>query len=174
MGDTEEFAAFAHARSQALFRLCCLLVGDRGLAEDLLQESLTKAYVHWRRLRDPAKADAYTRKVITTTAIGGWRRRSWQGERPRDDVPDTGTPSHADDVTLQAWLWAELQTLPPRQRAAIVLRYYEDLTEAQTAEAMACTVGTVKSQVAHGLRKLRARVGPGVVLTGDEAEVLTP
>jgi RNA polymerase sigma factor (sigma-70 family) len=71
-------------------------------------------------------------------------------------------------------LWAELQTLPPRQRAAIVLRYYEDLTEAQTAEAMACTVGTVKSQVAHGLRKLRARVGPGVVLTGDEAEVLTP
>jgi hypothetical protein len=75
MGDTEEFAAFAHARSQALFRLCCLLVGDRGLAEDLLQESLTKAYVHWRRLRDPAKADAYTRKVITTTAIGWWRRR---------------------------------------------------------------------------------------------------
>ena len=174
MGDAEDFAAFAHARSQALFRLCCLLVGDRGLAEDLLQEALTTTYVRWRRLRDPAKAEVYTRKVITTTAIGWWRRRSWQAERPRGDVPDLGTSGHADDVTLQAWLWAELHALPPRQRAAIVLRYYEDLTESQTAEAMDCTVGTVKSQVAHGLRKLRARVGPGAVLTGDEAEVLTP
>ena len=74
MRDAEDFAAFAHARSQALFRLCSLLVGDRGLAEDLLQEALTTTYVRWRRLRDPAKAEVYTRKVITTTAIGWWRR----------------------------------------------------------------------------------------------------
>src|SRR4030095_2846093 len=107
MGDAEDFAAFAHARSQALFRLCCLLVGARGLAEELLQEALTTTYVRWRRLRDPAKAEVYTRKVITTTAIGWWRRRSWQAERAPCEVPDTRPSGHAEDVTPAAWLWDE-------------------------------------------------------------------
>jgi RNA polymerase sigma-70 factor (sigma-E family) len=174
-GDADGFAEFVIARSHALFRTCCLLVGDRGLAEDLLQEALTTTYVRWRKLRDPALAEAYTRKVITTTAISWWRRKSWQAERPRDDVPDqpdSGAAGHADDVAVRAWLWDELQALPPRQRAAIVLRYYDDLTEVQTAEAMGCSVGTVKSQVSDALRRLRGRLGPDVALTDDEKEVL--
>jgi RNA polymerase sigma-70 factor (sigma-E family) len=170
--DTAAFAEFAAARSTALFRAAYLMVGDHAMAEDLLQEALTKTYVAWPRLRDVSKAEAYTRKAITTTAISWWRRKSWQ-EKPRGDVPDRPYGEHSDDVAQRDWLWTALQSLPPRQRAAIVLRFYEDLTEAQTADAMGVTVGTVKSQVSDGLKKLRARLGPDVAaeLVPDEMVV---
>jgi RNA polymerase sigma-70 factor (sigma-E family) len=159
--DPGAFSEFAAARSASLFRTAYLMVGEHDLAQDLVQEALTKTYVAWPRLRDVSKAEAYTRKAITTTYIGWWRRKAWSAERPRDDVPDRPGehPEHDSRVVDRAWLWAELQQLPPRQRAAIVLRYYEDLTEAQTAEVMDCAVGTVKSQVSHGLRRLREQLG---------------
>ena len=140
------------------------MVGDHGLAEDLLQEALTKTYVAWPRLRDVGNAEAYTRKAITTTAISWWRRKSWQAEKPRDDLPELASRGESPDQALaeRDWLWAELQKLPPKQRAAIVLRYYEDLTEAQTAAALGCSVGTVKSQVSTGLKRLRDRLGPDI------------
>jgi RNA polymerase sigma-70 factor (sigma-E family) len=164
--DTAAFAEFVAARSPALFRTAYVMVGDHGLAQDLVQEALTKTYVAWPRLREVHKAEAYTRKAITTTYISWWRRKAWSAERPRDDVPDGSDARGRDgDVVDRAWLWSELQALPPRQRAAIVLRYYEDLSEAQTAEAMGCAVGTVKSQVAQGLKRLRAQIG-------DDAELL--
>ncbi|WP_371402559.1 SigE family RNA polymerase sigma factor [Kribbella sp. NBC_00662] len=150
------FADFATSRHGALYRYAYLLAGDRGLAEDLVQEALVKTYVGWHRLRDPNNAEAYTRRVITTTAIGWWRRKSWRAELPNDDVPEL--PTDPDDVTARVWLWRELQKLPPRQRAALVLRYYEDLTETQTAEVLGCSVGTVKSQVSDALKKLRSDV----------------
>ena len=159
--DSVAFTEFVAARSASLFRTAYLMVGERDLAHDLVQEALTKTYVAWPRLRDVSKADAYTRKAITTTYISWWRRKSWSAERPRDDVPDALADTrdqHARAVD-RAWMWAELQKLPPRQRAAIVLRYYEDLTEAQTAEVMDCAVGTVKSQVSQGLRRLREQLG---------------
>ncbi len=164
--DTAAFAEFVAARSPALFRTAYVMVGDHGLAQDLVQEALTKTYVAWPRLREVDNAEAYTRKAITTTYISWWRRKAWKAERPRDDVPDGGdlTSRAGVDVVDRAWLWGELQSLPPRQRAAIVLRYYEDLTEAQTAEAMGCAVGTVKSQVAQGLKRLRAQIGDDVDL----------
>ena len=87
MGDAGEFAEFARGRHGALYRYAYLLAGERGLAEDLVQEGLVKTYVAWRRLRDPANAEAYTRRVITTTAITWWRRKSWNAERPNDDLP---------------------------------------------------------------------------------------
>lgn len=161
MAEATGFAEFATSRHGALFRYAYLLTGDRGLAEDLVQEALVKTYVGWHRLRDPNNAEAYTRRAITTTAIGWWRRKSWRAERPYDDVPDQ--PVSADDATARVWLWRELQKLPPRQRAALVLRYYEDLTEPQTAEILGCSVGTVKSQVSDALKKLRARLGSDVV-----------
>ncbi|MFG1909991.1 SigE family RNA polymerase sigma factor [Kribbella sp. NPDC048928] len=164
----DAFAEFASSRHGALFRYAYLLAGDRGLAEDLVQEALVKTYVNWHRLRDPANAEAYTRRAITTTMIGWWRRKSWHAERPNDDVPDR--PVHADDSTARIWLWDILQKLPPRQRAALVLRYYEDLTEAQTAEVLGCSVGTVKSQVSDALKKLRARLGSDVVLKAGLTE----
>jgi RNA polymerase sigma-70 factor (sigma-E family) len=159
--DPGAFSEFVAARSASLFRTAYLMVGEHGLAQDLVQEALTKTYVAWPRLRDVSKAEAYTRKAITTTYIGWWRRKAWSAERPRDDVPDRpgDRPEHDSHVVDRAWLWAELQKLPPRQRAAIVLRYYEDLTEAQTAEVMDCAVGTVKSQVSQGLRRLREQLG---------------
>jgi RNA polymerase sigma-70 factor (sigma-E family) len=152
--DPAAFAEFVAARSAALHRSAYLMVGERQLAQDLLQEALTKTYVAWPTLRDPARAEAYTRRVITTTAISWYRRKSWQ-ERPSDTIPEVGQEGHADDVARREWVWAALQALPPRQRAAIVLRYYEDLTEAQTAAALGCAVGTVKSQVHAGLATLR-------------------
>ncbi|PUA79633.1 SigE family RNA polymerase sigma factor [Nocardioides currus] len=169
--DPAAFAEFVAARSPALHRAAYLMVGERQLAQDLLQESLTKTYVAWPRLRDHGKAEAYTRKVITTTAITWYRRRSWNAERPTESLPDTVAGGHDDAVTQREWLWTALQELPPRQRAAIVLRFYEDLTEAQTAEAMDCAVGTVKSQVSAGLAKLRDRLGDRF---GEHADDLLP
>ena len=154
--DPAAVADVVAARSAARDRSAYLRVGERGLAHDLRQEALTKTYVAWPRLRDPCKAEAYTRKAITTTAISWYRRKAWSSERPSDDLPETHSAGHAEAVEQREWLWAALQQLPPRQRAAIVLRYYEDLTEAQTAEAMGCAVGTVKSQVHTGLATLRA------------------
>lgn len=165
--DTVAFTEFVAARSPALFRTAYLIVGDHGLAQDLVQEALTKTYVAWPRLREVGKAEAYTRKAITTTYISWWRRKAWRAERPRDDVPESGPTTqreHGSDVVDRTWVWQELQALPPRQRTAIVLRYYEDLTEAQTAEAMGCAVGTVKSQVAQGIKRLRERMGADVAL----------
>lgn len=160
-GDQErhdQFVAFATARSSALFRTAYLMVGDHGLAQDLLQEALTKTYVAWPRLRDVTRAEPYTRRAIVTTAISWKRRRAWYGERPRAELPDQPAAA-AVDVELRDLVWGELMALPPRQRAAIVLRYYEDLSEAQTAEAMGCATGTVKSQVSQGIKRLRERFG---------------
>lgn len=157
--DREAFSEFVAARGTALQRAAYLMVGERGLAQDLVQEALTKTYVAWPRLRDPAKAEAYTRKAITTTAIGWYRRKGWSAERPSDTVPEHHTADHADRVALQRQLVHALMQLGPRQRAAIVLRFYDDLTEAQTAEALGCAVGTVKSQVSAGLKRLRSLLG---------------
>lgn len=157
--DRRDFSDFVAARSPALLRMAYLLVGERGLAQDLVQEALTKTYVAWPKLRDTSKVEAYARKAITTTAISWYRRKNWQGERPQAELPEGHLSTHADASTQRLWLWGCLQQLPPRQRAALVLRYYEDLTEPQTAEVMGCAVGTVKSQVSAGLAKLREQLG---------------
>ena len=156
--DPADFADFVTARSAALHRAAYLMVGDVALAQDLVQEALTKTYVAWPKLRDKANAEAYTRKAITTTAISWFRRKAWSSERVVERLPEHGTDDHADRVTQQSALWSALLELPVRQRAAIVLRYYEDLTEAQTAEVMGCALGTVKSQVSSGMATLRDRL----------------
>ena len=152
------FAEYVSARSAALHRAAYLMVGDVGLAQDLVQEALIRTYMAWPRLREPAHAEAYTRRAITTIAID-WARRRASTERPSDRPPDTAAPGHADSVAEQTWLWQCLQQLPVRQRVAIVLRYYEDLTETQTAQAMGCAVGTVKSTVAAAMARLRGLLG---------------
>ena len=157
----EDLAAFAdlvETRSPALLRTAYLVVGDRQLAQDLLQEALVKAYVAWPRLREVSAAEAYVRRTVVTTAIS-WRRRRSFHERPLEVLPVEAHRDETDRLAAQDDLWAEVRTLPPRQRAALVLRYYEDLTEAETARLMGCSVGTVKSQVSDALAKLRARPG---------------
>lgn len=164
-----DFAEFALARAGALHRAAYLMVGDRQLAQDLVQEALTKTYVAWPRLRDPANAEAYCRKAITTTAITWFRRKAWNNERPTERLPDSAAcEGHEAAVADQDALWRILQGLPLRQRAALVLRFYEDLTEVQTAEAMGCAVGTVKSQVSAALKKLRERLGDDIELVASD------
>lgn len=170
--DGAGFVEFATGRSAALHRAAYLMVGDAQLAQDLVQEALTKTYVAWPRLRDPRNAEAYCRKAITTTAISWFRRKGWANERPSGDLPESRLPGHDTAVAARDELWRALQALPPRQRAALVLRYFEDLTEAQTAEAMGCAVGTVKSQVSAALTKLRETLGDDVELVSPDERVM--
>ena len=165
------FHDFVAARSASLFRTALLVVGDHQLAQDLLQESLVKTYVAWPRLRAVANAEAYTRRVIVTTAIS-WRRRRSFHERPVEVLPEIAVGDLADAVVGGAELWPLVQALPPKQRAAVVLRYCEDLSEAQTAELMGCSVGSVKKNASVGVAKLRARMaGPLDIPTATESEV---
>ena len=157
-----EFIEWASARKGALLGAAYLMVGDHHLAElaeDLVQEALTKTYVAWPRIRDTSKAEAYARRAVTTTAISWWRRGSWH-ERPSQRHPDDiGRDDMAEDITRRDLVWTELQALPIKQRSAIVLRFYEDLSVADTAYALGCSEGSVKSQVSRGLARLKQTLG---------------
>src|SRR3954447_19980855 len=151
------FADLVEARSRALLRLSFAVVGDYQLAQDLLQEALVKTYVAWPRLREPLAAEAYVRRTIVTTAIS-WRRRPSFHEPPTETVPDAEHGDETDRLPTHPVLRGHVRALPPRQRAALVLRYYEDLSEAETAQLMSCSVGTVKSQLNAALGKLREQI----------------
>jgi RNA polymerase sigma-70 factor (sigma-E family) len=153
VADETEFDAFVVARSPGLLRTAFLLTGDRHRAEDLLQTALTKAWFVWSRIE--WEPEAYVRRIMATTSASWWRRR-WISETPTSDLPETGVPPESELAAERNDLWLALQHLPPRQRAVVVLRYLEDRTEAETASLMGCSVGTVKSQCAKALAKLRA------------------
>ena len=170
--DISAFSEFVEARSHALLRTAYLMVGDHQLAQDLLQEALVKTLMAWPRLRDPGKVEAYVRRTVVTTAIT-WRRRRSFHERPVEFLPEVSGLDEVEVLATHQMLVMHLRGLPPRQRAAIVLRYYEDLTEAQTAEIMGCSVGTVKSHVSVGLGRLRERMGPGFELLPTREEETT-
>ena len=151
MADTGEFDPFVVARSQALLRTAYLLVRDESLAEDLLQTSLTKAWFAWDRIHgDPER---YVRRILVNTASSWWRRR-WHRELPTAEPPERRT-AIARDSSGDQDLWDAVGRLPVRQRTVVVLRYLEDRTEAETADLMGCSVGTVKSQCSKALAKLR-------------------
>ncbi|CAN5244955.1 SigE family RNA polymerase sigma factor [soil metagenome] len=149
---TPGFDDFVAARSTALLRTAYLLTHDHGLAEDLLQTSLTKAWFAWSRISD--SPEAYVRKVLFNTYATWWRRK-WNGEQATEELPERGVDDAADDTGTGIDLWSAMERLPRRQRAVVVLRYFEDLTEPQTAELLGCSVGTVKSQCSKALAKLR-------------------
>jgi len=144
------FEEFVAARSARLLRTAYLLTRDHGLAEDLLQTALTKAYLVWGRIEgDP---EPYVRRIAVNTYASWWRRK-WNDEHPTDRLPDTG--HHDERVGESGDLWDALGRLPRRQRAVVVLRFFEDLTEAQTADLLGISTGTVKSQTSKALAKLR-------------------
>jgi RNA polymerase sigma-70 factor (sigma-E family) len=149
----DEFAEFVTRWSPALLRVAFLLTSDRGEAEDLLQTALLKTSRHWGRLADREAAYAYVRRVLVTTHTS-WRRRRRVHEVFVDRLPDAPVDQPAGveaGRALQA-----LEELPPRMRAVVVLRCYEGLTEAETAAALGCSLGSVKSQASRGLARLRA------------------
>jgi RNA polymerase sigma-70 factor (sigma-E family) len=146
------FDAYVRAHAQALCRSAFLLTGDRHHAEDLVQAALAKAALRWDHIVARGDPAPYVRTVIVRTAIA-WRRRRWHGEIPTSSLPEASATEPAS-VDRREVLQA-LQQVPARQRAALVLRFYEDLSVVDTAVAMECSVGTVKSQTAKGLAHLR-------------------
>jgi RNA polymerase sigma-70 factor (sigma-E family) len=160
---TPGFEEFVAARSSALLRTAYLLTRDHTTAEDLLQTALTKAYLAWGRIE--GNPEPYVRRILVNTYSSWWRRK-WNGEQPTDELPDHG----ASDDTLgeSGDLWAALGRLPRRMRAVVVLRYFEDLTEAETADLLGISVGTVKSQASKALAKLR--IDPSLAEQSEQPE----
>jgi RNA polymerase sigma-70 factor (sigma-E family) len=143
VAEPDGFDEFVAARSARLLRTAYLLVGDWDGAEDLLQTALVRSWVAWRRLNsDP---EPYVRKVIVNTYSSWWRRK-WNDEHPTADLPDRPDVDVYLPVDERDALWRALRRLPRRQRAVIVLRYFEDQTEAAVAEMLGCSVGTPKKR----------------------------
>jgi RNA polymerase sigma-70 factor (sigma-E family) len=162
--DEEAFRAFAFSRRSGLRRTAYLLCGDWHQADDLVQTTLVKLYVAWGRVRSGHEPDAYTRRILTRCFLDE-RRRPWRREAPverLDECPAVSTPS--DDMLD---LRAALERLPRRQRATIVLRYWSDATVSETADALGCSEGTVKSQSARAIDTLRGVLGEAVVVTEE-------
>lgn len=159
--DSSDFPAFASRSTAPLTRLAYLLCGDQHLAHDLVQTCLIRLYQAWPRLRDHDVADGYARKVLLRCWLNE-RRRPWRRAESRDGwVPDTQAPERdaAGDVHLKEVIRAALTKLPPRQRAAVVLRYWSQHSVTETAAILRCSEGTVKSQSARGLAALRQALG---------------
>ena len=151
-----DFSAYMAARQPALYRTAYLLAGDHASAEDLLQNAFAKLYLSWDKIRDRGALDGYVRRVMVNENNSLWRRAWKRREHSTDTMPDTGVHDTYDDGMGGA-LWSYVQTLPPKQRAVIVLRYYEQLSEAEIADVLGISVGTVKSQASRALAGLRSR-----------------
>lgn len=163
-----DFADFVHHAWPRLYRTAHLLLGDHGLAEDLTQTALAKTYAAWGRIQDPAAAHAYARTTLVNTATSWFRRRSWRNELPREDMAlDAALDAAArtPDPSDRPAVMDALAVLPPRQRAVVVLRFYDDLSVSETADALGISTGTVKSQTSAALARLRVELGESVVPT---------
>ncbi len=156
----DEFGEFVQAAWPRLYRTAYLLVGDRGLAEDLVQTALAKTYAAWPSVRDVQAAPGFARTTLVNTASAWFRRRSWRNELPTYELPDRG---HDPDPSTRPAVLEALAQLPPRQRAVVVLRFYDDLSVSETAHALGCSDGTVKSQTSKALDTLRRLLGDAVV-----------
>lgn len=151
-GPDAQFRDFVAVRQRALLGTAWLLTGDWALAEDLVQTALMRAWPRWRRLAGSGAAEAYVRRVMVNAFLSGGRRR-WRGEIPTAILPER--PVAEPDLDLRHLVAAAVHALPPRQRAVVVLRCFDDLTEAQTAAVLGVAVGTVKSQTAKAFAALR-------------------
>jgi len=163
-----EFTEFAHASWASLYRTAYLMLGDAAEAEDLVQTALAKTYASWPKVRDVNAAPGFARTVLVNTAASWFRKRSWRNERPTAELPDHAHThgahgAHEHDPSDRPALMSALAALPPRQRAVVVLRFYEDLSVAQAASALGVTEGTVKSQTSDALGRLRTLLGDAVV-----------
>ncbi|MFJ8581491.1 SigE family RNA polymerase sigma factor [Micromonospora sp. NPDC093277] len=161
-----EFTAFVNERGGALLRVAYALAGNQHAAEDLLQNALAKAYARWPRIR--GDAEPYVKRILYHDQISGWRRRSRRAEVPVAELPERSAAG--PDPDLRLLLRDALRALPPRQRAVLTLRYLEDLSVEQTAALLGCRAGTVASQSAKALARLRQLV-PGLDELTSRTEV---
>jgi RNA polymerase sigma-70 factor (sigma-E family) len=155
-----EYTDFVHATWPSLYRTAYLLLGDHALAEDLVQTALAKTYASWGSVRELGAAPGFARTTLVNTAASWFRKKSWRNELATETLPE---PAHDPDHSSRPAVIGALRHLPPRQRAVIVLRYYEDQSVAQTALALSCSEGTVKSQTSDALARLRTLLGDAVV-----------
>lgn len=166
--DEAGFREFVVRRRSALLRTAYLLTGDDGHAEDLVQTALLKTYRHWDRVAAAEEPLAYVRRVLVTTATS-WRRRLLSTEQVMETLPEQAHHDRYPERT--AAVIDALRALPPRMRAVVVLRFYEDQTEVQTAALLGCSVGTVKTQSSRAMARLRAALAadPALRPAGDVA-----
>lgn len=150
----EEFHAYVAERRPAMLRAAMRLTSDRAEAEDLLQAALAKTYLAWDRIEDRAAVDGYVRRAMVNTQISWWRRQKLD-VYPTDRLPDRPVDDHAGRSDTRDVLTRALRRLPERQRLAVMLRYYEDMSEREIAETLGVSVGTVKSTVSRAMAKLR-------------------
>jgi RNA polymerase sigma-70 factor (sigma-E family) len=152
--DDAGFGDYVAARSGSLLRTAFLLTGNRADAEDLLQAALAQTYLAWDRIEDRAALDGYVRRAMVNTHISWWRRRRVE-EYPTDMIPDQAVVDHSVASEQYDTLRRAVDRLPRRMRTAVVLRYFEDMTEAEIASVLGVSLGTVKSTVSRAVAKLR-------------------
>jgi RNA polymerase sigma-70 factor (sigma-E family) len=160
VGSGRSFAALYERHAPAALRLAYLLTGERELAEDLMQDAFVKVLGRYQDLRQPDAFEAYLRRTIVNLSYSTFRRRRLeraQTTRERLQLAST-RPTHEPDIGVQDELWRRLQRVAPRQRGALVLRYYLDLSERETAELLGCSVSSVKSLISRGLTALREQL----------------
>ena len=149
-----EFSAYMAARQPALLRTAYLLTGDRHTAEDLVQTALAKLYLSWDKVNRRESLDGYARRILVNENNSMWRRAWKRSEVSTEFVPEHPTSDEYDDGQARE-VWQAVKTLPPKQRSVIVLRYYEQLSEAEIAHTLGVSQGTVKSQASRALATLR-------------------
>jgi RNA polymerase sigma-70 factor (sigma-E family) len=154
-----DFAEFYAATWPRLLRTTYVVAGDRQLAEDALQTAYAKAFASWGRVSRADDPVAYLRKMAVNAALAQHRKAFTRRESTVGDLPERVGRADEDDVLARDEVWVAVRALPPRQRAVVVLRYYEDLSEQQIAEVLRCRPGTVKSQASAALATLRSRLG---------------
>ena len=155
--DDPGFRDYVTARRRSLLRTAYLLTGNAADAEDLVQSALAKTYLAWDRIEDRGALDGYVRRAMVNTHISWWRRRRLE-EYPTDEIPDRAVADHSGTSDLADTLRRAVDRLPQRMRAAVVLRYFEDMTEAEVADVLGVSLGTVKSTVSRAVAKLRIDV----------------
>ena len=151
----ETFEEYVAQRRPALLRSAWAITGDRHAAEDLVQEALVKVGERWHLIREPRAVDAYVRRALVNGHRTAIRRPQSRHEHVTGHLPDGVVPAETSSQGPGADLWPLVAALPPRQRCAVALRYYEGLTEVETAEVLRCSLGTVKSNTSRGLATLR-------------------
>jgi RNA polymerase sigma-70 factor (sigma-E family) len=162
------FRDYVLARGTALLRMAVVLTGNRADAEDLVQAALAKTYLAWGKINDRAALDAYVRRAMVNTHISWWRHRKLE-EFPTDELPDQVVADHARDSDMAEVVRRALDRLPRRMRAAVMLRYFEDMTEPEIAAALGISLGTVKSTVSRAVARLRVDEE-----LGEEPDLLGP
>jgi RNA polymerase sigma-70 factor (sigma-E family) len=152
--DDAAFREYVLARGTALLRTAIMLTGNQADAEDLVQATLASTYLAWDKINDRAALDAYVRRAMVNTHISWWRRRKLE-EYPTEELPDRAVSDHAQNSDLAEVVRRALDRLPERMRAAVMLRYFEDMTEPEIAALLGVSLGTVKSTVSRAVARLR-------------------